>query len=100
MEWCRLATSSSEMQRKSNALRGREKDMRCESKWGKAKDMRSEEVLGKAKDMRGEEMQGKAKERQVDIRMGKNICPLEYNEKCKEDFIWDFQAPMKNSGQQ
>ena len=76
LEWCRLATSSSEMQRKSNALRGREKDMRCESK------------------------RSKAKERQVDIRMGKNICPLEYNEKCKEDFTWDFQAPMKNSGQQ
>ena len=88
MEWCRLATSSSEMQRKSNALRGREKDMRCESKRSKAKDMRSAE------------MRGKAKERQVDIRMGKNICPLEYNEKCKEDFIWDFQVPMKNSGQQ
>lgn len=63
LEWCRLATSSSEMQRKSNALRGREKDMRCESKRGKAKDMRREE------------MRGKAKERQVDIRMGKNICP-------------------------
>jgi hypothetical protein len=76
------------MQRKSNVLRGREKDMRCESKRSKAKDMRSAE------------MRGKAKERQVDIRMGKNICPLEYNEKCKEDFIWDFQAPMKNSGQQ
>ena len=57
LRWCRLATSSSEMQRRSNALRGREKDMRCESKRGKAKDMRSEEVLGKAK------------ERQVDIRM-------------------------------
>ena len=71
-----MATSSSEMQRKSIAARGDEKDMRCE------------------------EMRSKAKERQVDIRMGKNICPLEYNEKCKEDFIWDFQAPMKNSGQQ
>lgn len=45
LKWCRLATSSSEMQRKSNALRGREKDMRCE------------------------EMRGKAKKRQVDIRM-------------------------------
>ena len=45
LKWCRLATSSSEMQRKSNALRGREKDMRCE------------------------EMRGKAKKRQVDIRI-------------------------------
>lgn len=45
LKWCRLATSSSEMQRKRNALRG------------------------KAKEMRSEEMQGKAKKRQVDIRM-------------------------------
>lgn len=45
LEGCRLATSSSEMQRKSIAARCDEKDMRCEEK------------------------RGKAKKRQVDIRM-------------------------------
>ena len=45
LKWCRLATSSSEMQSRSIAARGDEKDMRCE------------------------EMRGKAKKRQVDIRM-------------------------------
>lgn len=57
LEWCRLATSSSEMQRKSIAAGGGEKDMRCE------------EMRSKAKEMRSEEMQDKAKERQVDIKM-------------------------------